>query len=80
MSVGNAEKVTVFKLAEVRDCDPIILIHLIGVGRSQACFSCKSEFSNTVSLKLGWLQVIFDVALRKAFLLRLLFFQCVWNN
>jgi hypothetical protein len=37
---------------EVRDGDPIVLVSLVGVGRSHACLSGECEFSYTVGLHL----------------------------
>lgn len=58
MAICHSEKVAVFETAEMRYCDPRVLILLVGIRGGLACLCSESELSHAVCVHLSWISRI----------------------
>ena len=54
MPVSNSEEVAVLEATEVRDGDPTILVHLVGVARGDPSLSGEGKLGDAVGVHLLW--------------------------
>lgn len=57
MTIAHREKVAVFETTKMRDCDPIVLVLLVGIWRGHSSLGSKCKFCNSICRHLLWISI-----------------------